>query len=349
MIARERPLAVAMLSGGLDSTLALRLVADQGIEVRAVNFSTGFCHTDHARQVQRRGTDPQKLRNQALHVAAQLRIPVDILDISAEYLQVLKYPRYGYGQHANPCVDCRIFMMTRAREYMERVGASFLFTGEVLGQRPKSQHRHALALVARESGIGDRLVRPLSARLLPPTLPEREGWLDRSRLMDFHGRDRKPQMELARRLGVTEWAQPAGGCCTLTDPNYARRLFDLFENGRRDALDHEDVLLCKVGRHFRVAPTAKIVVGRFEEENAFLRNFCGGRPTLEAVDVDGPIAVLDGEPSDEMLQLAAGITARYGDGKTHERVRVRVDHQGWSRIVEVEPLSSMQCDAWLLR
>jgi hypothetical protein len=156
-------------------------------------------------------------------------------------------------------------------------------------------------------------------------------------------------MELARRLGLTEWAQPAGGCCTLTDPNYARRLFDLFEHGRRELLGREDVLLCKVGRHFRVAPTTKVVVGRFEEENAFLRNFSGGRPTLEAVDVDGPTAVLDGELSEAMLQVAAGITARYGDGKTRDRVSVRVDHLGVPRIFDVVPLSSAQCDAWLLR
>jgi tRNA-specific 2-thiouridylase len=349
VIAPQRARAVAMLSGGLDSTLALRLVVDQGIEVIAINFSTGFCHTDHARQVQRKGQDPARLRNQALHVAAQLAVPVEIIDIADEYLPVLKYPRYGYGQNANPCIDCRILMMTRAREFMARCGAAFVFTGEVLGQRPKSQHRHALALIAQESGLRDRLVRPLCARLLAPTRPEREGILDRTRLLDFHGRDRKPQMDLARRLGIADWPQPAGGCCTLTDPSYARRLFDLFEHGRRDDLGREDALLCKVGRHFRIDPARKVIVGRFEEENAFLRRFAGVRPVLEALEVNGPSALLDGPPTEEALALAAAITARYGDGKRHPMVRVRCQHLGQERILEVEPLPPERCESWLVR
>jgi tRNA-specific 2-thiouridylase len=338
-----------MLSGGLDSTLALRLILDQGIEVVGVNFSTGFCLTDHARQVQKPGTDPRKLRNEALRAGADMRIPVEIIDVAEEYMEVVKHPRYGYGKNVNPCVDCRILMMSRAKGFMEQVGADFVFTGEVLGQRPKSQHRRALAIIADESGLGDRLVRPLSARLLPPTHPERVGILDRERLMDFHGRSRKPQMELAARLEVTEWPQPAGGCCYLTDPNYAVKVFDLFEHGRKEDLTREDMVLCKVGRHFRVAEDAKVIVGRFEEENAFLRSFGGRRPRLEAVDFEGPLTLIDGAFRAPVVEAAARLTARYCDGKREPRVHIRVVHEDQDEVLAVVPYPPEQCEAWILR
>ena len=174
--------AVGMLSGGLDSTLAAHLIAAQGVEVLGVSFSTGLCKSDHKRLVPRNLDDPKKLRNEALRAGSDLQIPVDIVDISREYLPIILHPKHGYGAHMNPCLDCRAFMLSRAKAYMEEHGAHFVFTGEVLGQRPMSQHRGALDLVAKESGLGRLLVRPLSARLLPATIPEEKGWLDRSRL-----------------------------------------------------------------------------------------------------------------------------------------------------------------------
>lgn len=345
--------AVAMLSGGLDSTLATALVQRQGIEVIGVNFSTGFCRSDHKRQVRRAGTDPQKLRNEALRTGAEFEVPVHVIDIAAGYLDALRHPKYGYGKNCNPCIDCRAMMMRRAGAFMEEIGAHFVFTGEVLGQRPKSQTRRAMNIVAQESGLGDRLLRPLSARLLPPTFPEREGWIDRGALLALSGRDRNPQLRLAEQWGLQRVAQPAGGCCLLTDAGYANRVFDLFAHGRRDDLDHDDLLLCKVGRHFRIAPNTKLVVARFEEENTFLRNFGGHRPLLEVVGHNGPIGLLDTARGAELdastIRRAAGVLARYGQGKHEPRVVVALTWDDVRTEIEVTPFAPAEVEAWMLR
>jgi hypothetical protein len=318
--------AIALISGGLDSTLALALVKRQGIEVKAINFYTGFCITETQRRKGGRsdGTVP---RNEALRAAADLDVDVEYVDLSGSgYLDMLVNPRYGYGANANPCVDCRIFMMSRAREIMEREGAAFVFTGEVLGQRPKSQRRDTLRVIERDSGLDGRLLRPLSAKLLPPTIPEREGLVDRDRLESISGRSRHRQMALARELGVVDWPQPAGGCCYLTDESFARKFFDVLDareaagEGRRIA--PEDVLLLSTGRHFRLSPRAKLVVGRSEVENAVLERYAPGRARLEAQGVSGPVALVEGEPTWEERRLAAAIVARYGKGKDQPEVTV---------------------------
>ncbi len=311
--------AIALLSGGLDSTLALALVKRQGVEVKAVNFYTGFCITETQRRKGGRpdGTVP---RNESLRAAADLDVDVEYVDLSrAGYMDMLVHPRYGYGANANPCVDCRIFMMSRAREIMEREGADFVFTGEVLGQRPKSQRRDTLRIVERDAGLDGRLLRPLSARLLPPTLPEREGLVDRQRLEAISGRSRQRQMALARELGIVDWPQPAGGCCYLTDESFARKFFDVLDAreaaGEERRIDPDDVVLLSTGRHFRLSPRAKLVVGRTEVENALLERYVEGRARLEARDVLGPVAVVEGEPTWEERLLAAAIVARYGKGR----------------------------------
>src|SRR5919204_2585268 len=292
--------AIAMISGGLDSTLALALVKRQGIEVKAINFYTGFCITETQRRKGGRanGTVP---RNEALRAAADLEVDIEYVDLSESgYLDMLVHPRYGYGANANPCVDCRIFMMQRAREIMQQEGAAFVFTGEVLGQRPKSQRRDTLRIIERESGLDGRLLRPLSAKLLPPTIPEKEGIVDRARLEEISGRGRLRQIELARELGVSNWPQPAGGCCYLTDESFARKFFDVLDAreaaGEERRIRREDVVLLSTGRHFRLSPRAKLVVGRTEVENVILDGFAEGRSRLEARDVLGPIALVDGEP-----------------------------------------------------
>jgi tRNA-uridine 2-sulfurtransferase len=252
---------------------------------------------------------------------------VEYVDVSGrEYLDMLVHPQYGYGKNANPCVDCRIFMMSRAREIMEREGADFVFTGEVLGQRPKSQRRDTLWVIEKKSGLQGRLLRPLSARLLAPTIPEQEGLVDRSRLEDVSGRSRHRQMAMARELGLTDWPQPAGGCCYLTDESFARKFFAVLDQreacGQERRLAPEDVVLLSTGRHFRISPTVKLVVGRTEVENALLEHYAPGRARLEARDLSGPVALVEGEPTWEERVLAARVVARYGKGRALPEVAV---------------------------
>jgi tRNA U34 2-thiouridine synthase MnmA/TrmU len=333
--------AIAMISGGLDSTLALALVRRQGIAVKAITFYTGLCITETQRRKGGRpdGTVP---RNEALRAAADLEVEIEYVDISgAGYLDMLVKPRYGYGANANPCVDCRIFMMSKAKEIMEAEGADFVFTGEVLGQRPKSQRRDTLRTIERESGLEGRLLRPLSAKLLAPTVPEREGVVDRERLEAISGRSRQRQLALARELGVVDFPQPAGGCCYLTDESFARKFFDVLDAreaaGQERRIVQDDVVLLSTGRHFRLSPRAKLVVGRTEVENALLEHHVPGRARVEARGVLGPVALVEGVPTWEERVLAARIVARYGKGKDLGKVEVEWREGDLVETYEVEP------------
>jgi tRNA-uridine 2-sulfurtransferase len=333
--------AIALVSGGLDSTLAVALMRRQGIEVKAVNFYTGFCITETQRRKGGRadGTIP---RNEALRAAADLEVDIEYVDISdSGYLDMLVKPKYGYGANANPCVDCRVFMMTRARQIMEAEGAAFVFTGEVLGQRPKSQRRDTLRIIERDSGLTGRLLRPLSAKLLQPTIAEEEGLVDRTRLENISGRGRLRQIALAKDLGITDWPQPAGGCCYLTDESFAKKFFDVLDAreaaGEERRIAKDDVVLLSTGRHFRLSPRAKLVVARTEVENALLEHHVLGRARLEARDVLGPIAVVEGEPTWEERVLAAAIVARYGKGKDRPRVAIEWREDGETELYDVEP------------
>jgi hypothetical protein len=333
--------AIALVSGGLDSTLAVALVRRQGIEVKAVNFYTGFCITETQRRKGGRA-DGSVPRNEALRAAADLEVDIEYVDISESgYLDMLVKPKYGYGANANPCVDCRVFMMTRAREIMEAEGAAFVFTGEVLGQRPKSQRRDTLRIIERDSGLTGRLLRPLSAKLLPPTVPEKEGLVDRTRLEDISGRGRLRQIALAKELGISDWPQPAGGCCYLTDESFSKKFFDVLDAreaaGEERRIGKDDVVLLSTGRHFRLSPRAKLVVARTEVENALLEHHLEGRARLEARDVLGPVGIVEGEPTWEERVLAASIVARYGKGKDLPTVAVEWREDGATELYEVEP------------
>ena len=329
--------ALGLMSGGLDSTLAAEIVRRQGVEVLGLYFSTGFCVADRHRLIGRpKGS--KAYRNDALHAGAQLEIPVEIIDIKDDYLpNVVLNPKYGYGSAMNPCIDCRIFMLQRAREIMRERGYHFVFTGEVVGQRPMSQRRPPMFDIERESGLTGYLLRPLSARLLPETVPEKEGWVDRDRLYDIAGRTRTRQMRLAEEFGVVDYPQPAGGCCFLPDQNFAGKLRDLLAH-RGPAVDADDMMLLKVGRHFRLADDVKVIVGRFESENDFLERFVEGRGRLWVEKFGSPLALVEGAPSAADLELACRITARYSDGKQERRVPVMWSLAGQTGCLDVEPI-----------
>lgn len=337
--------ALALISGGLDSMLAARAMQAQGIHVEGVNFFTGFCVEGHTHAIRRKDQEKEK-RNNALWSAEQLGIKLHIVDISQEYKDVVLNPKHGYGANLNPCLDCKVFMvnqanlmLNRARELATDEGFDFIITGEVIGQRPKSQRMDTMPLIARESGAHDRLLRPLCAKLLPPTLPEREGWVDREQLYDFHGRSRKPQMALAAHFGIEEWSQPAGGCCFLTDEAYSRKLGDLWQaRGKRD-YELDDIMLLKVGRHLRPLPHFKLIVAREEGENYFLEGYRKQFDHIRVISHGGPLTLIDGAQSDDDLLLAARIVGRFSQGREAEKITVEIVRQGGvARQLEVVPM-----------
>lgn len=332
--------AVALVSGGLDSMLAARVMQDHGIHVEGINFFTGFCVEGHTHAIRRKDQNRARpKRNNALWVAEQLGIRLHIVDVIEEYKDIVINPKHGYGANLNPCLDCKGFMVKKAREWMEEQGFDFIVTGEVLGQRPMSQRRDTFPVVARESGANDRLLRPLSAKLLPPTLPEREGWVDRSKLFDFNGRNRKPQIALAEEYGLHDYAQPAGGCCFLTNEQYAAKLSDLWATkGARD-YDFDDIMLLKVGRHLRPRPHFKLIVGREEGENRFLEGYRDRFIMFRAISHLGPVALLEGSADDDDLKLAAQLVARFGKGRDADKVTVEITSRDrTSRTIDVHPL-----------
>ncbi|MGC1510187.1 tRNA (5-methylaminomethyl-2-thiouridylate)-methyltransferase [Ketobacter sp. MCCC 1A13808] len=339
--------AIALISGGLDSMLAVKTIQNQGIKVEGVNFYTGFCVEGHTHAIRKKDKDKEK-RNNSLWVAEQLGIKMNIVDISKEYKDIVLNPQYGYGANLNPCLDCKIFMveqanamLNKARELADEGGFDFIITGEVIGQRPKSQRKETMPLIARESGADDRLLRPLSAKLLPPTLPEREGWIDREQLHDFSGRNRKPQIALAKQYGLDDFAQPAGGCCFLTDESYSRKLADLWTAQGRKDYELDDIMLLKVGRHIRPAPNYKLIVSREEGENNFLHGYRKQFHAIHCISHGGPLTLVDGDPTDEDLLTAARIATRFSQGKHADQVLVEIcSKNGVARQLEVKPMPS---------
>lgn len=302
--------AIALLSGGLDSTLAAKLVLSQGIELEAVNFITVFCTC----------TSKESNCLAAQKAVENLRIPLRVFNVSKEFLEVVKHPKHGYGSNLNPCIDCRIFMLRKAKAYMEASGASFIVTGEVLGQRPMSQRKETMRLIEKEAGLEGLILRPLSAKFLPITIPEREGWVDREKLLNIQGRSRKPQIQLAEELGIKDYPCPAGGCL-LTDPGFSKRLKDLMVHDPGFTL-HE-VHLLKFGRHFRLSPDVKLIIGRNEEENQKIRTFSQkGDILLKLSALPGPLSLLRGKVKQEEIEKAAAIMVRYSKGKGMKKVEV---------------------------
>jgi len=302
--------AIALLSGGLDSTLAAKVVMEQGVELEALNFLTVFCTC----------TNRGETCLASQKAVDSLGIPLRVFNVSEEYLDVVKHPKHGYGSNMNPCIDCRIFMLKKAKAYMEETGASFIVTGEVLGQRPMSQRRDAMRLIEKEAGLEGYIIRPLSAKFLPATIPEKEGCINRENLLGIQGRSRKPQIKLADHYGIRDYPCPAGGCL-LTDPQFAKRMKDLM--GHKPDFSLNDVHLLKFGRHFRLSPHLKLVVGRNEEDNRKIQTFAQEEDILfKTLHHPGPLSLLRGEPNDIEIEKAASITVRYGKAKDLKSVEV---------------------------
>jgi len=293
--------ALGLLSGGLDSILATELIRKQDIEVVAFNVKTPFCI------YKKDGT------SEATEAANQLKVPLKVVSVEKDYLQMLRKPKHGYGKNMNPCIDCKIFMIKKAKKYAKEIGADFIFTGEVLGERPKSQHYPALRLIEEEAGLKGKLLRPLSAKLLPETAAEKKGLVDRTKLLSIQGRSRKPQFQLAKEFGIKSYPSPAGGCL-LTCEEYSKKLRDLFANKKRVSM--ADVALLRVGRHFRLGKN-KIIVGRNEAENKFLAaQKTPSEYYFELPDIVGPITILQGPKTKKAIETAAKLTAYYSDAET---------------------------------
>jgi len=339
--------ALGLISGGLDSTLAAALLLNQGIKVTGLNFYTGFCTLEHRRQM--KNASPEKLENPALKTERNVLFPVELIDISGEYLELVTNPRYGYGKNANPCIDCRIMMLKKAKTMMEEMEADFIFTGEVLGQRPMTQMKKTLELIERRSELRGYLLRPLSAKILPPTIPETEGLVDREQLRGFHGRSRKPQFALAGELGIKEYPQPAGGCCFLTDPGYSRKFFDLLDHREERTITQDDFNLLKVGRHLRVKDDLKLIVGRNEAENIYLERFIKDKISFTVEDFMGPLGIMEGSETKENFLIAASITARYSDAPSDEIIKVKINKRGDEEIIEVMPITHDKTDVWIIK
>lgn len=284
------------MSGGLDSMLAAKLMVDQGIHVLGINFYIGFAgdlpHTssDHIKIFCQKNNLAKKDAFNAAKIAKMVGIELKIIDVVNEFKTVMSNPKYGFGANLNPCLDCKTFMVNQAKKFMQDNDFDFIVTGEVMGQRPMSQRKDTMPIVAKN--LDDRLLRPLSAKLLEPTLPEREGWVKRDLLYDFSGRNRKPQMQLAAKLGFKEYPQPAGGCL-LTDPNYSKRLKHLWEFKQQKSYSLDDIMLLKAGRHLQPAPHYKLIVGRDENENDFLANYKNKYISFECKDFPGALVLLD--------------------------------------------------------
>ncbi len=326
--------------------LAAKAVMEQGVHVEGINFFTGFCVEGHTHAIRAKDRAKPK-RNNSLWVAEQLGIKLHIIDVIEEYKNVLINPKHGYGAHMNPCLDCKIFMVNKAKQWLAENGFDFIITGEVIGQRPMSQRKKTMPIIAHQSGADDLLLRPLCAKKLPATLPEREGWVDREKLHEFSGRSRKPQMALAAEFGFTDYVQPAGGCCFLTDASYSAKLVDLWrarDNNKQYDLD--DVMLLKVGRHIRPRANFKMIVAREEGEGRFMQGYKNEFISMYCTSHVGPLVLIDGAPSAKDLYLAAGITARYGQGRDAEQVDVAITSKdGSERSIQVKPLLAAEIPA----
>lgn len=322
----KKPKAIALFSGGLDSTLAIITMLRQGIDVTAVTFLTHFgCDI----------SDKSSCSKDPFSAAEKFGFEVKLCHLADKFIEIVKNPAHGHGRNMNPCIDCRILMLKEAKELMNITGADFIITGEVIGQRPMSQMRNTLAMIDKKAGVSGIVLRPLSAKLFEPTISETKGLVDIEKLHAFHGRSRKQQMALAKEFGLTDYPMPAGGCL-LTEPNYSFRLRELLNYNPNPSL--KDLHLLRTGRHFRISPPCKIIVGRDEKDNDKIESLAGeGDYILSVENVGSPVTLLTGDGSQDFISLAASLCARYSDAKHLQSVDVSVYSKRERLILSANP------------
>lgn len=323
--------ALAMVSGGLDSILAAKLIKDQGIEVIGICFKSYFFGPGNA-----------------IKMTKQVGIPLEVVDFSEEHFDLVKNPKHGYGKNINPCIDCHAMMLNYTGKLLEKYNADFIITGEVLNQRPMSQNRISLDIVKKESGFSDKILRPLCAKNLNPTKMELEGLVDREKLMDISGRSRKVQMELAEKWKIKDYPSPAGGC-KLTEPNYAKRLKELLKY--KDMPDEKDLELLRFGRHFRVSQDAKIISTRTGEETKEIKNYLSTKDVIFLADTfKGSMIIIIGKPTEEDIEFAAKVTARYCKGKDEDKIKIKYGYfkNPMDKFIEVKAATDDEVSRFLI-
>jgi len=327
--------AVALYSGGLDSTLAVLAMMKQGVEVTAITFLNHFgCDI----------SDKSSCSKDPFAASVKFGFKVKLSHLSDKFLEIVKNPQFGHGKNMNPCIDCRILMLKEAKEFMKITGADFLITGEVIGQRPMSQRRDCFPVIDKAAGVKGLVVRPLCGKLMPATIPEEKGLINRDMLLDFNGRSRKPQIEYAKELGLTEYPAPAGGCL-LTEPNYALRLRELFDHNQDP--EYKEINFLRVGRHFRYSDDYKIIVGRNEGENNVILSMADPDDyTIHIEDFGSPVTVLPGNSTDDAVELAASLCARYSSARKLPEVKAAVTKNGLKRYITVRPAEDATLDQY---
>ncbi len=322
--------ALAVFSGGLDSILAVLVIRKQDIFVEGVYFETPFFPAQRAKES-----------------AVQIDLPLKIIDITDEMLSIIKNPRFGYGKGLNPCMDCHLLMCQKACEIKEKEGYDFIITGEVLGQRPLSQTKQAMLKIQKECLCGDYLLRPLSAKHLPPTIPEKEGWVKREDLLDLKGRSRRLQIELAKGFGLRKYPSPAGGCL-LTDVTFAARLKDLL--AYQKDITPRDLELLKVGRHFRLNPKTKAIVGRKQTENQILQKMTLSKDVeLKVIGYPGPLVLVPYGGDPEGIKLAAILAVAYSDAPKDRPVEVSIQYRGRKAKIKTSSLPKEVLHTYLIK
>lgn len=320
---------IALFSGGLDSLLAIKIIQQQNIDIVIINFDHGFFFNSY-----------EIINGEKIYKG---KVPssfeVKVTDISADFYQMIKKPEFGYGKNMNPCIDCKIMMLKKAKDLMEEYCVDFIITGEVLGQRPMTQNLRSMKIIEEKSGLTGYLLRPLSAKKLDITEPEKNGWVDRDKLLDISGRSRKMQLFLAKEWGLTEYIKTPAGGCILTDINYSKRLQDLLNNKKE--ISKESVELLTIGRHFR-KDGIKFIIGRKKEENYYLLKYKENAIIFDCVNVPGPVGITFDDIDDEMEKFIASGVAGYSDGKKLQKVEIEITRKDKSKIISVSPLNINQ-------